>query len=119
MIFHVQAQIRCVFLSVMAIVGMHRAKKFPPLSTGKIPTVVCVLDVHDTMGYTEDPEAVHMSGAAIYWLSDDIKAVIRSAVYIVINIANEPFAIMQAMNIICKAPCKRCVTCAQVACIMH
>lgn len=58
----------------------------------KYNKVICVLDVHDTMGYGEDPEAVHMSGAVIYWLSNDIKAAIQGQeAYIIINIANEPF----------------------------
>lgn len=58
----------------------------------KYNKVVCVLDVHDTMGYPNEPRSTHISGAVVYWLSDDIKEKIQGQEkYIIINIANEPF----------------------------
>ena len=58
----------------------------------KANQVICVLEVHDTTGYTEDPKAATLSSAVGYWLSDDVKRAIQSQeAYIIINIANEPF----------------------------
>ena len=58
----------------------------------KVNQVVCVLEVYDTTGYTEDPKAATLSSAVDYWLSDDVKRAIQGQeAYIIINIANEPF----------------------------
>lgn len=54
--------------------------------------VICVLEVHDSTGYPEKNEAVHISNATDYWLSSDIQAAITGQEdYVIINIANEPF----------------------------
>lgn len=54
--------------------------------------VVCVLEVHDSTGYSEDRNATHISRAAQYWTSEEIMpALLGSEKYVIINIANEPF----------------------------
>lgn len=54
--------------------------------------LICVLEVHDSTGYPESSGASHMSQAADYWISSDIRTAIQGQEdYIIINIANEPF----------------------------
>lgn len=54
--------------------------------------LVAVLEVHDSTGYGQKPEAPHPNGAVDYWLSSDIRAVIDgNEDYVIINVANEPF----------------------------
>ncbi|MEU6646909.1 glycoside hydrolase family 5 protein [Saccharomonospora sp. NPDC046836] len=52
--------------------------------------LICVLEVHDTTGFGEDPEAVPMARAVDYWL--DIREALEGTEgNVIINIANEPF----------------------------
>lgn len=52
--------------------------------------LVAVLDVHDTTGFGEEPEAAPLSSAVDYWLeiADTLKG---QEDYVLLNIANEPF----------------------------
>jgi mannan endo-1,4-beta-mannosidase len=51
--------------------------------------LICVLDVHDTMGYGTEPGAATIAQAVDYWLTLR-KVLLRQESYVVINIANEP-----------------------------
>lgn len=54
--------------------------------------MLCVLEIHDSTGFGDKPEATNISNAVDYWVSDDIKKVILGQEdYVVINIANEPY----------------------------
>ncbi|GAA3450948.1 glycoside hydrolase family 5 protein [Dactylosporangium matsuzakiense] len=51
--------------------------------------LICVLDVHDTMGYGAQPGAASIAEAADYWLT--LRDVLRrQEPYVVLNLANEP-----------------------------
>ncbi|WP_433209396.1 cellulase family glycosylhydrolase [Dactylosporangium sp. CS-047395] len=55
----------------------------------KAARLICVLDVHDTMGYGTQPGAATIAEAVDYWLS--LRDVLRhEEPYVVLNIANEP-----------------------------
>ncbi|GLZ00167.1 cellulase family glycosylhydrolase [Actinoplanes sp. NBRC 103695] len=52
--------------------------------------LICVLEVHDTTGYGEEPAAATLDEAVTYWIS------VKSALdgqepYVVLNIGNEPY----------------------------
>ncbi len=54
----------------------------------KANRLICVLEVHDTTGYGEEPEAGTLDGAADYWIG--LKDVLDGEEdYIIINIGNE------------------------------
>ncbi|MFG2734970.1 cellulase family glycosylhydrolase [Streptomyces harbinensis] len=56
----------------------------------KANRLICVLEVHDTTGYGEEPEAGTLDGAADYWIG--LKDVLDGEEdYIIINIGNEPW----------------------------
>ena len=56
----------------------------------KANKLICVLEVHDTSGYGEWPEAVSLAQAVEYWKK--IKsALIGQEAYVIINIGNEPY----------------------------
>jgi len=58
----------------------------------KANKLVCVLEVHDSTGYTEQWNATEISDAVNYWTSADILPVIQGEEdYVIINIANEPY----------------------------
>ncbi len=60
------------------------------ISLCKTNKLVCMLEVHDTTGYKEDPASVSLAQAASYW--KEIKNVlIGQEAYILINIGNEPY----------------------------
>ncbi|GAB3124216.1 cellulase family glycosylhydrolase [Streptomyces calidiresistens] len=51
--------------------------------------LICVLEVHDTTGYGEEPEAASLDQAVDYWI--DIQDAIKGEEdYVVLNIGNEP-----------------------------
>jgi mannan endo-1,4-beta-mannosidase len=52
--------------------------------------LVCVLEVHDTTGYGEAPNATTLARAVDYWLSLQ-EALAGTEHYVIINVANEPF----------------------------
>ncbi|HTJ39227.1 MAG TPA: cellulase family glycosylhydrolase [Dactylosporangium sp.] len=55
----------------------------------KAARLICVLDVHDTMGYGTQPGAASIAQAVDYWLT--LRNVLRhEEAYVVLNIANEP-----------------------------
>ncbi|MFI5911534.1 glycoside hydrolase family 5 protein [Dactylosporangium sp. NPDC051541] len=55
----------------------------------KAARLICVLDVHDTMGYGTQPGAASIAEAVDYWLT--LRDVLRHEErYVVLNIANEP-----------------------------
>lgn len=55
----------------------------------KAARLICVLDVHDTMGYGQQPGAASIAEAADYWLT--LRDVLRDQEpYVVIDVANEP-----------------------------
>ncbi|MEV6931823.1 cellulase family glycosylhydrolase [Dactylosporangium sp. NPDC051485] len=55
----------------------------------KAARLICVLDVHDTMGYGTQPGAATIGQAVDYWLT--LRDVLRHQEdYVVLNIANEP-----------------------------
>jgi mannan endo-1,4-beta-mannosidase len=51
--------------------------------------LICVLDVHDTMGYGTEPGAATIAQAVDYWLTLR-KVLLRQESYVILNIANEP-----------------------------
>jgi len=58
----------------------------------KANSLICMLEVHDTTGWGDDSNAVHISSAADYWTSPDIlEAITGEEDYVLINIANAPF----------------------------
>jgi len=62
------------------------------ISRCKANKLICVLEVHDSTGYTEKAEAVPITDAVNYWTSPDILSVIQGEEdYVIINIANEPY----------------------------
>lgn len=59
------------------------------VSRCKAARLICVLDVHDTMGYGTQPGAATIAEAVDYWLT--LRDVLRhQESYVVLNIANEP-----------------------------
>ncbi|HEU5137741.1 MAG TPA: cellulase family glycosylhydrolase [Steroidobacteraceae bacterium] len=55
-------------------------------------SMIAVLEVHDSTGWSEQTTAVPISNATAYWLSSDIRAAINGQEnFVIINIANEPF----------------------------
>ena len=63
----------------------------------KVNKLICVLEVHDTTGYGEDPTAVSLAQAVTYW--KEIKSVlIGQEAYILINLGNEPYGNVNAAN---------------------
>ena len=62
------------------------------ISLCKTNKLVCVLEVHDSTGYTEQSGSTPISDAVNYWISADILPVIQGEEdYVIINIANEPY----------------------------
>jgi len=60
------------------------------ISLCKTNKLICILEVHDTTGYGEDPTATSLAQAVNYW--KEIKSVlIGQEAYVIINIGNEPF----------------------------
>ena len=56
----------------------------------KANRLICVLEVHDTTGYGEDPTAATLVQAVSYWI--EIKsALIGQEAYVIINLGNEPY----------------------------
>ncbi len=56
----------------------------------KTNRLICVLEVHDTTGYGEEPAAASLDQAADYWIG--LKDVLAGEEdYVVINIGNEPW----------------------------
>ncbi|GAA2734390.1 cellulase family glycosylhydrolase [Streptomyces nogalater] len=56
----------------------------------KVNRLICVLEVHDTTGYGEDPAAGTLDHAADYWIS--LKDVLAGQEdYVIVNIGNEPW----------------------------
>src|SRR5690349_7880390 len=56
----------------------------------KTNKLVCILEVHDTTGYSEDTSATTLAQAVSYW--KEIKsALIGQEAYVIINIGNEPY----------------------------
>jgi mannan endo-1,4-beta-mannosidase len=55
-------------------------------------SMIAVLEVHDSTGWSEQTTAVPISNATAYWISSDIRAAINGQEnFVIINIANEPF----------------------------
>jgi mannan endo-1,4-beta-mannosidase len=55
-------------------------------------SMIAVLEVHDSTGWSEQTTAVPISNATAYWTSSDIRAAINGQEnFVIINIANEPF----------------------------
>ncbi|SFD47717.1 cellulase family glycosylhydrolase, partial [Streptomyces aidingensis] len=64
---------------VAGVVGLCKANR-----------LICVLEVHDTTGYAEEPAAATLDQAADYWIG--LKDVLDGEEdYVVINIGNEPW----------------------------
>ncbi len=62
------------------------------ISLCKQNKLVCILEVHDATGFTEQAGAVPITEAVDYWLSADVKSAIQGEEdYVIINIANEPY----------------------------
>jgi mannan endo-1,4-beta-mannosidase len=60
------------------------------ISLCKANKLVCILEVHDTTGYKNDPAASSLAEAVAYW--KEIKSVlIGQEAYVMINIGNEPW----------------------------
>ena len=56
----------------------------------KTNKLVCVLEVHDTTGYGEEPGATTLAQAVSYW--KEIQSVLTGQeAYVIINIGNEPY----------------------------
>ena len=56
----------------------------------KANKLICILEVHDTTGYDEDPTATTLVQAVAYW--KEIKsALMGQEAYIIINLGNEPY----------------------------
>ncbi|WP_317454168.1 cellulase family glycosylhydrolase [Streptomyces sp. TRM68416] len=56
----------------------------------KANRLICVLEVHDTTGYGEEPAAATLDSAADYWIG--LKGVLAGQEdYVVVNIGNEPW----------------------------
>ncbi|MET7392698.1 glycoside hydrolase family 5 protein [Dactylosporangium sp. NPDC005572] len=79
-------------------VSLSSGHKWDPTPPGEVASVItrckaarliCVLDVHDTMGYGTEPGAATISEAVDYWLTLR-KVLLRQESYVIINIANEP-----------------------------
>ncbi len=52
--------------------------------------MICVLEVHDTVGYGDKPGAVDLATAVDYWL--EIQSVLTGEeAYVIVNIGNEPY----------------------------
>jgi mannan endo-1,4-beta-mannosidase len=63
----------------------------------KANKLICVLEVHDTTGYKDDPTAVSLAQAVSYW--KEIKSVlIGQEAYVMINIGNEPYGNVSTAN---------------------
>lgn len=56
----------------------------------KANRLICVLEVHDTTGYGEQPTAVSLDRAVDYWLRIQ-SALVGQEDYVLVNIGNEPF----------------------------
>jgi len=62
------------------------------ISLCKTHKLVCVLEIHDATGWDGKTAATHISLAADWWVSPDIRAALTGQEnYAIINIANEPF----------------------------
>lgn len=59
--------------------------------------LICMLEVHDTTGYGEEPEAATLDQAVDYWLRIQ-DAVAGEEDHVLVNIANEPFGNDEATN---------------------
>jgi len=70
------------------------------ISLCKANKLVCVLEVHDTTGYVEDPNdpsAASLAQAVSYW--KEIKSVlVGQEAYVIINIGNEPYGNSNTAN---------------------
>ncbi|MBR8741962.1 glycoside hydrolase family 5 protein [Nocardiopsis sp. MG754419] len=59
--------------------------------------LVCMLEVHDTTGYGEDPEAATLDQAVDYWIG--VHSALQGAEdHIIVNIGNEPYGNDEATN---------------------
>ena len=62
-------------------------------------SMIAVLEVHDSTGWSEQTTAVPISNATAYWTSADIRAAINGQEnFVIINIANEPFGNSTSAN---------------------
>jgi mannan endo-1,4-beta-mannosidase len=62
------------------------------ISMCKVNKLVCVLEVHDSTGFTEQSGATPITDATDYWTSADILPVLQGEEdFVIINIANEPY----------------------------
>ncbi|MET9781388.1 glycoside hydrolase family 5 protein [Nocardiopsis alba] len=59
--------------------------------------LICMLEVHDTTGYGEDPEAATLEQAVDHWLRIQ-DAIEGEEEHVLVNIANEPFGNDEATN---------------------
>lgn len=58
----------------------------------KLNKLVCVLEVHDSTGFTEQSGSTPITDATDYWTSADILPILQGEEdYVIINIANEPY----------------------------
>jgi len=63
----------------------------------KTEKLICVLEVHDTTGYGEEPGATTLTQAVNYW--KEIQSVLTGQeAYVIINIGNEPYGNINASN---------------------
>lgn len=69
------------------------------ISLCKSNKLVCVLEVHDSTGFTEQAGATPITDAVNYWTSADIMPVIQGEEdFVIINIANEPYGNSATVN---------------------
>jgi mannan endo-1,4-beta-mannosidase len=67
------------------------------ISLCKANKLICVLEVHDTTGYGEDPSASSLAQAVAYW--KEIKSVlVGQEAYVIINLGNEPYGNNNTVN---------------------
>ena len=82
------------------------SQRWPVNSAGDVADVVsvcknnrliCVMEVHDTTGYRQDPGAASLAQTVDYWIA--IKnALIGQEAYVIINIGNEPYGSVDASD---------------------
>ena len=67
------------------------------ISLCKANKLICVLEVHDTTGYGEDPTASSLAQEVAYW--KEIKSIIvGQKTYVIINLGNEPYGNNNTVN---------------------
>ncbi|HVZ99805.1 MAG TPA: cellulase family glycosylhydrolase [Caulobacterales bacterium] len=74
-----------------------RWRRTPPSEVARLiahckrERLIVILEVHDATGFGADPRAAHLGAALAYWA--DLRDVLRGQEdFVLINIANEPFA---------------------------